>query len=195
MRDVRPVGQDMYGRAVAVIWRRRTAIAVAALLGAIAALVLGSGTAERVTSGRGGAPATEAARAAAVPGSPVDTGSLILLYRSARRTAADPRFDGAMRASLDAVPPRLVREPPRSAARRVSRDGHAVLVALHLSARDAASKTRAYHRIERDADVPALRAAGVTLSMGGGVAADDQITEAAADDLARVSCWRSRSCC
>ncbi|TDB74845.1 MMPL family transporter, partial [Actinomadura sp. KC216] len=185
VRGHRP-GQDMYGRAVQVIWHWKRSIAVAALLGALAALAFGSGTAERVTSGRGSAPASESARAAAVPGSPAATGNLLLLYRSVQRTATDPRFDRAVLASLDAIPPRAVQEPPRSAARRVSKDGHALLVVLRLSAHDALAKTRAYHLIERHADVPALHAAGLTLSLGGGVAADDQITGAAAEDLARA---------
>ncbi|MBE1537259.1 MMPL family transporter [Actinomadura algeriensis] len=179
-------GRHARGRAVDLIRRWRARIVVAALLGAVAAGVFGAGTADRVTAAGGGAPASEAARAAAVPGSPVAAGNVALLYRSAGRTAADPRFAGAVRASLAAVPPALVREPPPSAARRVSRDGRAVLVVLRLSARDALARARAFEQVESRADVPALGAAGVRLSLGGDVAADVQITEAAADDLARV---------
>jgi RND superfamily putative drug exporter len=155
-------------------------LAVAAL-----AAIAGSGTLERLTYGGELQQDAESSRAADAIRDNVGSGGadLLVTYRSARYTVADPEFREAVEHSLAKAPAGLVTATMTAWSSGIpeldSKDEHATIVAIMLAGSDDTARTRTYRLLR-----PVLAAMnGFQVSFSGPIAIREAVVTAAENEL------------
>src|SRR5690348_1696503 len=101
---------------------------------------------------------------------------VVVLYRSATMTVADPAYKAAVTAALENLPRADVAEVTTywstGSSRLVSADRHATYAAVQLTGADDAARHQAYDAIKSDLTPASLAAAGLTAKVGGQVATE-----------------------
>ncbi|HEU5385719.1 MAG TPA: MMPL family transporter [Streptosporangiaceae bacterium] len=158
--------------------RRRLTLVVTLVLVAFAA-VWGTGVFGKLSSGNDFTPPSsqsqrEAGRAAQVFGR--NDADVVVLYRSATMTVADPAYKAAVTAALKNLPRADVAKVTTywstGSPRLVSADRHATYAAVQLTGADDAARHQTYDAIKSDLTPASLSAAGVTATVGGSVATE-----------------------
>src|ERR1700749_2880694 len=156
---------EAWGR---VIYRRRRLTLVIAAIAVIFAGVWGTQVFGKLSSGNSFTPPSsqsqrEADTAAAAFGR--NTADVVVLYRSASLTVADPAYREAVTAALSGLPRADVTgastywgSPPAEAAGLVSHDRHQTYAVLRLAGPDDAARQKAFKAIRDDLSPPGLAA-------------------------------------
>ncbi len=167
---------EAWGR---VMYRRRRLTLVIAAIAVIFAGVWGTQVFGKLSSGNSFTPPSsqsqrEADTAAAAFGR--NTADVVVLYRSASLTVADPAYREAVTAALSGLPRADVTgastywgSPPAEAAGLVSHDRHQTYAVLRLAGADDAARQKAFKAVRDDLSPPGLAARGITVQAGGTV--------------------------
>ena len=173
------------------IYRARRLTLIASLLFAIAAGVWGTGVFGRLTAGNtftppGSQSSVESARAASVFGR--DGADVVVLFRSATQTVADPAYRQAVTAYLDGLPAGRVTGAVTywTSAQRdlVSTDRHSTYAALRLAGGTDQEREAAYKAIK--ADFADRAGDGITVQTGGAIPAEVAINAEVSANIARA---------
>src|ERR1700761_9002661 len=176
-----------------VLYRRRRLALVITLLIAVFAGVWGTGVFGRLSSGDNFTPSSspsqrEAAQAEAVFGR--NDADVVVLYRSATMTVADPAYRQAVTSALDGL--------PRADVARVSTywstgpanlgrtDRHATYAVLQLTGATDQARQQSYQAIKTGLDPPVLAASGVTAQTGGTIPMETAINSEVTADIAKA---------
>jgi trehalose monomycolate/heme transporter len=173
----------------ALFRRRRLALIVTLLFVAFAA-VWGTGVFGKLSSGDNFTPPSspsqqEANRADQVFGR--NDADVVVLYRSATMTVADPAYRQAVTAALASLPPadvaRVTTYWSSGSPSLVSTDKHATYAVLQLTGADDAARHTTYDAIKSDL-TPALP--GITAEVGGNVPLEVAINNEVSADIAKA---------
>ena len=155
--------------------RRRLTLALTLVLVAFAA-VWGTGVFGKLSAGDNFTPPDsqsqrEASQAAQVFGR--NDADVVVLYRSATMTVADPGYRQAVTTALRGLPradvTRVGTYWSTGSPRLVSTDRHATYAVLQLAGEDDAARHQAYQAIKAELTPASLAASGVTVRVGGTV--------------------------
>jgi trehalose monomycolate/heme transporter len=172
-------GGEMFEAWGRVLARRRRLTLVFTLVLVAFAAVWGTGVFGKLSSGNDFTPPSsesqrEVNQAAQVFGR--NDADVVVLYRSATMTVADPAYKAAVIAALKDLPRADVASVTTywssGSSRLVSADRHATYAALQLTGADDAARHKTYDAIESRLAPASLAAAGVTAKVGGGVATE-----------------------
>jgi len=167
---------EAWGR---VLFRRRRLTLIVALVLVAFAAVWGTGVFGKLSSGNDFTPPSsqsqrEVDRAAQVFGR--NDADVVVLYRSATMTVADPAYKAAVTAALKNLPRADVATVTTywstGSSRLVSADRHATYAAVQLTGADDAARHKTYDAIKSDLTPASLSAAGLTATVGGSVATE-----------------------
>ncbi|HEX5301251.1 MAG TPA: MMPL family transporter, partial [Streptosporangiaceae bacterium] len=170
---------EAWGR---VLYRRRRLTLIVTLVLVAFAAAWGTGVFGKLSSGNDFTPPSsqsqrEADRAAQVFGR--NDADVVVLYRSATMTVADPAYQRAVTAALKNLPRADVAKVTTywstGSPRLVSADRHATYVAVQLTGADDAARHKTYDAIKSDLTPASLSDAGVTATAGGSVATEAAI--------------------
>ena len=170
---------EAWGR---VLFRRRRLTLIVTLVLVAFAAVWGTGVFGKLSSGQDFTPPSsqsqrEAGRAAQVFGR--NDADVVVLYRSATMTVADPAYQRAVTAALKNLPRADVATVTTywstGSPRLVSADRHATYAALQLTGADDAARHKTYDAIKSELTPASLAAAGLTARVGGQVATEAAI--------------------
>lgn len=171
-----------------VMYRRRRWVVALALAFVAFAVTWGTGVFGQLTGGGFEDPDSESTRAGEVAAQELGregSSDVIVLYRSADLTVDDPAFQQAVSQSLDALPDDVVERATTfwvtQAPQLVSSDRHATYAVLTLAGGGEDQRRAGLDAIEAD-----LRADGLDVSVGGGVAINRDINEMVSSDIARA---------
>jgi len=167
---------EAWGR---VIYRRRRLTLVIAAIAVVFAGVWGTQVFGKLSSGNSFTPPSsqsqrEADTAAAAFGR--DRADVVVLYRSAGRTVADPAYRSAVTSALAGLPRADVTgvstywtSPAAQAGDLVSHDRHQTYAVLRLAGAGDAARQQAFKAIRAGLSPPGLAASGITVQAGGTV--------------------------
>ena len=181
---------EAWGRALAR-WRRLT-LAITLLLAAFAGL-WGTGVFGRLSSGDNFTPPASESQHEANLASQVfgrNDADVVVLYRSATMTVADPAYRQAVTAALSGLPradvARVTTYWSSGSPGLVSTDRHATYAVLQLTGADDAARHTTYDAIRNDLDPASLAAAGVTARVGGNVPFEVAVNSEVSADIAKA---------
>jgi RND superfamily putative drug exporter len=181
---------ETWGR---TLYRRRRLTLSLALLFVIFAAVWGTGVFGKLSSGDNFTPPSsqsqrEANQAAQVFGR--NDADVVVLYRSATMTVADPAYRQAVTTALDALPRKDVAGVTTywstGSPSLVSHDRHATYAVLQLTGADDAARHTTYDAIKAELTPPSLAANGVTAEVGGNVPMEVAINNEVTADIAKA---------
>src|SRR5690348_16237266 len=167
---------EAWGR---VLFRRRRLTLIVTLVLVAFAAVWGTGVFGTLSSGNDFTPPAsqsqrEVDRAAQVFGR--NDADVVVLYRSATMTVADPAYKAAVTAALNNLPRADVATVTTywstGSSRLVSAGRHATYAAVQLTGADDAARHKTYDAIKSELTPASLSAAGVTATVGGSVATE-----------------------
>jgi len=176
----------------ALFRRRRLALVVTLLFVAFAA-VWGTGVFGKLSSGDNFTPPSspsqqEANRADQVFGR--NDADVVVLYRSATMTVADPAYRQAVTAALASLPhadvARVTTYWSSGSPSLVSTDKHATYAVLQLTGADDAARHTTYDAIKSDLTPASLAADGVAARVGGNVPLEVAINNEVSADIAKA---------
>jgi RND superfamily putative drug exporter len=170
------------------IYRRRRLVLLAAVVAVVGAAVWGTGVFGSLQSGGGfTAPGSQSERASnlATRAFGRDTADVVVLYRSATMTVADPAYRQAVTGSLAALP----RDKVLSAVtywtthspQFVGGGGHETYAVLRLAGSDDAAQMKTYQAISGKLGVP-----GLTEHVGGQIPTEQAINSQVKSDIGRA---------
>ena len=181
---------EAWGRALAR-WRRLT-LAITLLLAAFAGL-WGTGVFGRLSSGDNFTPPASESQHEANLASQVfgrNDADVVVLYRSATMTVADPAYRQAVTAALSGLPradvARVTTYWSSGSPGLVSTDRHATYAVLQLTGADDAARHTTYDAIRNDLDPASLAADGVTARVGGNVPFEVAVNSEVSADIAKA---------
>jgi uncharacterized membrane protein YdfJ with MMPL/SSD domain len=181
---------ESWGR---VLYRRRRLALGITLLAVVFAAVWGTGVFGRLSSGSNFTPPTspsqrEASRANQVFGR--NDADVVVLYRSAAMTVADPAYRQAVTGALGSLPradvARVSTYWSTGSANLVSTDRHATYAVLQLTGANDQARQQSYKAIKADLDPAGLAASGVTARTGGQVPMEAAINSEVTADIAKA---------
>jgi uncharacterized membrane protein YdfJ with MMPL/SSD domain len=181
---------ESWGR---TLYRRRRLTLGVALLFVIFAVVWGTGVFGKLSSGDNFTPPTsqsqrEANRADQVFGR--NDADVVVLYRSATMTVADPAYRQAVTTALAALPRADVAGVTTywstGSPSLVSTDRHATYAVLQLTGADDAARHTTYDAIKAELTPASLAADGVTAEVGGNVPLEVAINNEVTADIAKA---------
>ncbi|MFY9933927.1 MAG: MMPL family transporter [Streptosporangiaceae bacterium] len=181
---------ESWGR---MLYRRRRLALGITLLVVVFAAVWGTGVFGRLSSGSNFAPPTspsqrEASRADQVFGR--NDADVVVLYRSAAMTVADPAYRQAVTKALGGLPhadvARISTYWSTGSVSLVSTDRHATYAVLQLTGAGDQARQQSYKAIKADLDPPGLTASGVTARTGGDVPMEVAINSEVTADIAKA---------
>src|SRR5580700_9979843 len=181
---------ESWGR---TLYRRRRLTLGVALLFVIFAVVWGTGVFGKLSSGDNFTPPTsqsqrEANRADQVFGR--NDADVVVLYRSATMTVADPAYRQAVTTALNALPRKDVAGVTTywsaGSPSLVSNDRHATYAVLQLTGADDAARHTTYDAIKAELTPATLAADGVTARVGGNVPMEVAINNEVTADIAKA---------
>jgi RND superfamily putative drug exporter len=184
---------EAWGR---VMYRRRRLTLVIAAIGIVFAGVWGTQVFGKLSSGNSFTPPSsqsqrEADTAAHAFGR--DTADVVVLYRSARMTVADPAYRAAVTSALAGLPRTDVTGVSTywdaHSATLVSHDQHQTYAVLRLAGADDAAWQKAFKAIRGDLDPPVLAAHGITAQAGGTVATEVAINSEVTSNIGRAEAF------
>jgi trehalose monomycolate/heme transporter len=118
---------------------------------------------------------------------------VVVLYRSATMTVADPAYRQAVTAALDRLPRADVAKVTTywsgGSSRLVSADRHATYAALQLTGADDAARHQSYQAIQAGLTPGSLAAAGLTATVGGNVATEVAINSEVTANIAKAEAF------
>jgi len=167
---------EAWGR---VLYRRRRLTLIVTLVLVAFAAVWGTGVFGTLSAGNDFTPPSsqsqrEAAQAAQAFGR--NDADVVVLYRSATMTVADPAYQQAVTAALANLPRADVAKVTTywsgGSSRLVSADRHATYAALQLTGADDAARHKTFDAIKDELTPASLTAAGLTAQVGGNVATE-----------------------
>src|SRR6185437_6494969 len=168
---------EAWGR---VLYRRRRLTLIVTLVLVAFAAAWGTGVFGKISSGQDFTPPSsqsqrEVNQAAQVFGR--NDADVVVLYRSATMTVADPAYKAAVTAALKNLPRADVAKVTTywstGSSRLVSADRHATYAAVQLTGADDAARHKTYDAIKSDLTPASLSAAGVTATV---VAINSEVT-------------------
>jgi trehalose monomycolate/heme transporter len=158
-----------------------------------AAGLWGTGVSARLSSGDSFTPLSSPSQREADLAGQVfgrDDADVVVLYRSAAMTVADPAYRQAVTAALGRLPRAEVATVTTywssGSSRLVSTDRHATYAVLQLTGADDAARHKTYDAIKNDLIPPGLAAAGVTARVGGDVAMEVAVNNEVTSDIAKA---------
>jgi trehalose monomycolate/heme transporter len=181
---------ESWGR---TLYRRRRLTLGVALLFVIFAVVWGTGVFGKLSSGDNFTPPTsqsqrETNRADQVFGR--NDADVVVLYRSATMTVADPAYRQAVTTALAALPRADVAGVTTywstGSPSLVSTDRHATYAVLQLTGADDAARHTTYDAIKAELTPASLAADGVTAEVGGNVPLEVAINNEVTADIAKA---------
>jgi trehalose monomycolate/heme transporter len=176
----------------ALFRRRRLALVITLLFVAFAA-VWGTGVFGKLSSGDNFTPPSspsqqEANRADQVFGR--NDADVVVLYRSAAMTVADPAYRQAVTAALASLPhadvARVTTYWSSGSPSLVSTDQHSTYAVLQLTGADDAARHTTYNAIKDELTPPSLAADGVSARVGGNVPLEVAINNEVSADIAKA---------
>ncbi|MGD0239740.1 MAG: MMPL family transporter [Streptosporangiaceae bacterium] len=181
---------EAWGR---VLYRRRRLTLVVTLVLVAFAAAWGTGVFGKLSSGNDFIPPSsqsqrEVNQAAQAFGR--NDADVVVLYRSATMTVADPAYRQAVTAALARLPRADVAQVTTywssGSARLVSTDRHATYAALQLTGADDAARHTTFDAIKDQLTPPSLTAAGLTAQVGGNVATEVAINSEVTANIGRA---------
>jgi trehalose monomycolate/heme transporter len=181
---------EAWGRALAR--RRRLTLAIALLFAAFAG-IWGTGVFGKLSSGDDFTPPASESQHEASLASQVfgrNDADVVVLYRSATMTVADPAYRQAVTAALSGLPRADVAKVTTywssGSPGLVSTDRHATYAVLQLTGADDAARHTTYDAIKNDLDPAGLAAGGVTARVGGNVPFEVAVNSEVSADIAKA---------
>jgi trehalose monomycolate/heme transporter len=184
---------EAWGR---VLYRRRRLTLVATFVLVAFAAVWGTGVFGRLSSGNDFTPPAsqsqrEVNQAAQAFGR--NDADVVVLYRSATMTVADPAFQRAVTAALNGLPRADVAKVTTfwssGSSRLVSADRHAAYAALQLTGADDAARHQTFDAVKAELTPASLAAAGLTTRVGGSVATEVAINSEVTANIAKAEAF------
>jgi RND superfamily putative drug exporter len=181
---------EAWGR---VLYRRRRLTLIVTLVLVAFAAAWGTGVFGKLSSGNDFTPPSsqsqrEVNQAAQAFGR--DDADVVVLYRSATMTVADPAYRQAVTAALAKLPradvARVTTYWSGGSARLVSTDRHATYAAIQLTGADDAARHKTFDAIKDQLTPPSLAAAGLTAQVGGNVATEVAINNEVTADIGQA---------
>jgi uncharacterized membrane protein YdfJ with MMPL/SSD domain len=181
---------EAWGR---VLYRRRRLTLIVTLVLVAFAAAWGTGVFGKLSSGNDFTPPSsqsqrEVNQAAQAFGR--NDADVVVLYRSATMTVADPAYRQAVTAALAKLPRADVAQVTTywssGSARLVSTDRHATYAALQLTGGDDAARHKTFDAIKDQLTPPSLTAAGLTAQVGGNVATEVAINNEVTANIGRA---------
>ncbi len=175
------------------LFRRRRLTLVVTLLFVAFAAVWGTGVFGKLSSGDNFTPPSsqsqqEANRADQVFGR--NDADVVVLYRSATMTVADPAYRQAVTAALGSLPPADVAKVTTywssGSPSLVSTDRHSTYAVLQLTGADDAARHQTYDAIKTGLTPASLAADGVSARVGGDVPLEVAINNEVSADIAKA---------
>src|SRR5690349_15172371 len=170
------------------VYRRRRLVLVVAALVVAAAAVWGTGVFARLQSGGGFTPPgshSQQASDLATKAFGRDTADVVVLYRSATMTVADPAYRQAVTSSLAALPRDKVLSTvtywTAHSPQFAGAGGHETYAVLRLAGADDAAQMKAYQAISGKLGAP-----GLTELAGGQIPTELTITNQVKSDIGRA---------
>jgi trehalose monomycolate/heme transporter len=183
----------MFSRWGRMLFRRRRLVLVTTLVLAAFAGVWGTGVFGRLSSGNDFTPpASQSQREANLADQAFgrNEADVVVLYRSAGMTVADPEYRRAVTTALSGLPradvTRTTTYWSTGSAALVSKDRHSTYAVLQLTGADDAARRKAYDAIKAELNPKALAASGVTARVGGTVPTEVAINSEVSADIARA---------
>ena len=175
------------------LYRRRW-LTLASTLALVAfAVVWGTGVFGKLSSGDNFTPpASQSQREANVADQVFgrNDADVVVLYRSATMTVADPAYQRAVAAALSGLPradvARVTTFWSTGSSRLVSADRHATYAVLQLTGADDAARHQTYDAITAELAPASLAASGVTARVGGTVPMEVAINSEVTADIAKA---------
>jgi trehalose monomycolate/heme transporter len=181
---------ESWGR---TLYRRRRLTLGVALLLVIFAAVWGTGVFGKLSSGDNFTPPTSQSQREANQADQVfgrNDADVVVLYRSATMTVADPAYRQAVTTALAALPRADVAGVTTywstGSPSLVSTDRHATYAVLQLTGADDAARHTTYDAIKAELTPPSLAADGVTAEVGGNVPLEVAINNEVTADIAKA---------
>jgi trehalose monomycolate/heme transporter len=172
--------------------RRRLALAITLLFVAFAG-AWGTGVFGRLSSGDNFTPPASQSQREANLADQVfgrNDADVVVLYRSATMTVANPAYRQAVTAALSGLPradvARVTTYWSSGSPGLVSTDRHSTYAVLQLTGADDAARHQTYDAIKADFDPASLAAAGVTARVGGNVPMEVAINSEVTADIAKA---------
>jgi trehalose monomycolate/heme transporter len=172
--------------------RRRLTLAITLLFVAFAGL-WGTGVFGKLSSGDNFTPPASQSQREANLADQVfgrNDADVVVLYRSATMTVADPAYRQAVTAALSSLPRADVATVTTywssGSPRLVSTDRHSTYAVLQLTGADDAARHTTYNAIKNDLIPPSLAADGVTAKVGGNVAFEVAVNNEVTSDIAKA---------
>jgi RND superfamily putative drug exporter len=178
---------DAWGRTV---HRRRWLVLAIAVVAIAAAAAWGTGVFRAVQAGGAiNTPGSQSDHASQLADHALGgEGDVVVLYRSANRTVADPVYRAAVTRSLAALPRAEITAqttywsaPAAARAQLVSSGRHATYAMLSLAGKNDAAKQKSYDAIKNH-----LAAAGLSTQAGGTIPTEEAISTQVSKDIARA---------
>jgi RND superfamily putative drug exporter len=181
---------ESWGR---TLYRRRRLTLSLALLFVIFAAVWGTGVFGRLSSGDNFTPPSSQSQREANQADQVfgrNDADVVVLYRSATMTVADPAYRQAVTTALGALPRKDVAGVTTywstGSPSLVSNDRHATYAVLQLTGADDAARHTTYDAIKAELTPATLAAKGVTAEVGGNVPLEVAINSEVTADIAKA---------
>ncbi len=181
---------EAWGR---VLSRRRRRTLIITLLFVAFAAAWGTGVFGQLSSGDNFTPPSSQAQREANLADQVfgrNDADVVVLYRSATMTVADPAYRQAVSAALDRLPrsdvARVTTYWSTGSPSLVSTDRHSTYAVLQLTGADDAARHTTYNAIKNDLDPASLTADGVTAKAGGNVAMEVAVNNEVSADIAKA---------
>jgi len=181
---------EAWGRALAR--RRRLTLAITLLFAAFAG-VWGTGVFGKLSSGDDFTPPASESQHEASLASQVfgrNDADVVVLYRSAGMTVADPAYRQAVTAALSSLPradvAKMTTYWSSGSPSLVSTDRHSTYAVLQLTGADDAARHTSYDAIKNDLDPASLAAGGVTARVGGNVPFEVAVNSEVSADIAKA---------
>ena len=172
--------------------RRRLTLGLTLIVVAIAA-VWGTGVFGKLSSGDNFTPPASQSQREASQASQVfgrDDADVVVLYRSATMSVADPGYRQAVTAALSGLPradvARVTTYWSSGSPSLVSTDRHATYAVLQLTGADDAARHKTYDAIKTELTPASLAASGVTATVGGNVPMEVAINSEVTADIAKA---------
>jgi len=170
------------------IFRRRRLVLLAAVIAVVGAAVWGTGVFGSLKSGGGFTPpGSESQQASDIATKAFgrDTADVVVLYRSATMTVADPAYRQAVTGTLAALPRDKVLSTvtywKAHSPQFAGAGGHETYAVLRLAGADDAAQMKAYEAISGKLGVP-----GLTKLVGGQIPTEQAINDQVKSDIGRA---------
>ncbi len=181
---------DAWGR---ILYRKRRLTLIIALGFAVFAGLWGTGVFSKLNSGNSFTPpGSQSQREQDLADQRFgrNDADVVVLYRSATRTVADPAFRTAVTSALARLPRQDVADTitywQTKSPSLVSADHHATYAVVHLTGSDDAARQKAYKAIKNDFSPAVLGQNAITAQVGGNVATEVAITSEVTSNIAKA---------